>query len=149
MLQESFSKFEEKKKINEIYFNGQIYDAYSKIMDIMQEAKEELILIDRYADKSVLDMIRKIDVDVVLITKENNTLKQIDFDKYKKQYHNLKIIYTDTFHDRYFIIDHIIIYHCGASLNHAGSRTFSINLLEDEVVKKGLLDKIHKIRCVL
>lgn len=149
LLQESFSKFEEKKKINEIYFNGQIYDAYSKIMDIMQEAKEELILIDRYADKSVLDMIRKIDVDVVLITKENNTLKQIDFDKYKKQYHNLKIIYTDTFHDRYFIIDHIIIYHCGASLNHAGSRTFSINLLEDEVVKKGLLDKIHKIRCVL
>ena len=94
-------------------------------------------------------MIRKIDVDVVLITKENNTLKQIDFGKYKKQYHNLKIIYTDTFHDRYFIIDHIIIYHCGASLNHAGSRTFSINLLEDEVVKKGLLDKIHKIRCVL
>ncbi len=149
LLQESFSKFEEKKKINEIYFNGQIYDAYSKIMDIMQEAKKELILIDRYADKSVLDMIRKIDVDVVLITKENDALKQIDFDKYKRQYHNLKIIYTDTFHDRYFIIDHIIIYHCGASLNHAGSRTFSINLLEDEVVKKGLLDKIHKIRCVL
>ncbi len=57
LLQESFDKFEEKRKSNEIYFNGQIYDSYSKILDILKEAKKELIIIDNYADKSMLDMI--------------------------------------------------------------------------------------------
>lgn len=56
-LQTSFQKFEEKRKINEIYFNGQIYDAYSKIVDILKEAKKEIIIIDSYADKTILDMI--------------------------------------------------------------------------------------------
>ena len=56
-LQTSFQKFEEKQKINEIYFNGQIYDAYSKIVDILKEAKKEIIIIDSYADKTILDMI--------------------------------------------------------------------------------------------
>ena len=135
VLQESFSKFEEKRKINEIYFNGQIYDAYSKLIDIMKEAKEELVIIDSYADKSVLDMLSKIDVQVILVTKKNNLLKQIDIDKYNKQYHNLKIVYDNTFHDRYLILDNKKIYHCGTSLNHAGNRTFSINVLEDKIVK--------------
>ena len=52
LLQESFNKFEEKRKSNEIYFNGQIYDSYSKILDILKEANKELIIIDNYADKS-------------------------------------------------------------------------------------------------
>lgn len=146
LLQESFSKFEEKKRRNEIYFDGQIYDAYSKIIDIMREAKNELIIVDGYADKSVLDMISKIDIKVLLITKKNNLLKQIDIDKYNKQYDNLKVLYNDTFHDRYLIIDNKMFYHCGASINHAGSRIFSINILEDKVVKDSLLDKVNKIK---
>ena len=55
LLQDSFKKFEEKRKINEIYFNGQIYDAYSKMVDILNEAKKEIIIIDAYADKTILD----------------------------------------------------------------------------------------------
>ncbi len=145
LLQESFSKFDEKKKINEIYFNGQIYDAYSKFVDIMKEAKEKLVIVDSYADKSVLDMISKVYVQTTLITKKNHLLKQIDIDKYNKQYCNLKIVYDNTFHDRYLILDNKTIYHCGTSLNHAGSRTFSINLLEDKIVKDSLLGKISKI----
>lgn len=65
LLQESFSKFEEKKKVNEIYFNGQIYDAYSKILDIFKEAKSELIIINGYADKN--DIIRNIKIKIILI----------------------------------------------------------------------------------
>ena len=61
------------------------------------------------------------------------------------EYHNLKITYDDTFHDRYFILDKEIIYHCGASINHAGSKTFSINMLEDDLVKEALLEKIMKL----
>ena len=53
LLQESFDKLEENKKINELYFEGQIYDAYSKILDIFKIAKKELIIIDSYAEKQM------------------------------------------------------------------------------------------------
>ena len=145
LLQESFKKFEEKKITNEIYFNGQIYDAYSKIIDILRTAKEQIIIIDGYTDKSTLDIIRNVDVKTILITKRKSNLNDTDINKYNKQYHNLKIIYNETFHDRYIIIDNNIVYHCGASINHAGSRTFSINILEDNIVKNDLINNINKL----
>ncbi len=121
LLQESFKKFEDKKIINEIYFNGMIYDAYSKILDIMHEVTKELIIIDSYVDKTLLDMIRKIKVNVLLITKEKNNLSTLDISRYNEEYHNLKVIYDNTYHDRYIIIDSSIVYHLGTSINHAGS----------------------------
>ncbi len=141
-LQEAFKKLEEKKVNNEIYFNGQIYDAYSKIMDIFKRAKKELIIIDGYADKSVLDMIKNIHLPVTLICKNNCLLKPLDIKKYKVQYHNLTVKYDKTFHDRYFILDQETVYHCGASLNRIGYKTFSINLLLDIDIKNSLLKKI-------
>ena len=143
LLETSFEKLETKK--NEIYFNGQIYDAYSKILDIISEAKEEIIIIDGYADKSVLDMIRNTKVKVILIIKNCGNLKEQDILKYQEQYDNLHLIYDSTFHDRYIILDKKVFYHCGASLNHAGSKTFSINTLEDEMVQKLLIDKIGEL----
>lgn len=145
LLQQSFSKLEEKRKVNEIYFNGQIFDAYSKIVDIMSEAKEELIIVDGYADKIVLDMIKNLKCQVILITKRNALLKPLDVEKYNSQYTNLQIIYSNTFHDRYFILDKQVVYHCGASLNHAGSKTFSINILEDDVLKKSLITNVENL----
>ena len=143
LLETSFEKLETKK--NEIYFNGQIYDAYSKILDIISEAKEEIIIIDGYADKSVLDMIRNTKVKVIFIIKNCGNLKEQDILKYQEQYDNLHLIYDSTFHDRYIILDKKVFYHCGASLNHAGSKTFSINTLEDEMVQKLLIDKIGEL----
>ena len=143
LLETSFEKLETKK--NEIYFNGQIYDAYSKILDILSEAKEEIIIIDGYADKSVLDMIRNTKVKVILIIKNCGNLKEQDILKYQEQYDNLHLIYDNSFHDRYIILDKKVFYHCGASLNHAGSKTFSINTLEDEMVQKLLIDKIGEL----
>ncbi len=145
LLQESFAKFEEKKKDNEIYFNGQIYDAYSKIMAILKEAHDNIIIIDNYADKVVLDMIRNLKIDVTIICKSNGLLKGIDINKYQQQYNNLKVIYSNNFHDRYIILDQNIIYHCGASLNYAGSKTFSINKLEDKFVKDSLMKYVLAI----
>lgn len=139
------SKIEEKEKVNEIYFNGQIYSAYSKLLDIMIEAKQKLIIIDRYADKTVLDMISRLKTKVILIVKQNGLLKELDIKKYQEQYHNLEIVYDDTFHDRYILIDDKKMYHCGASINHAGNRTFSINLLEDKFVKESLLQKVQNL----
>lgn len=146
---EVFDKLEEKNLKNEIYFEGQIYQAYSKIVDILSEAKKEIVLIDSYADKTTLDIISKIQVQITLITKSKNNLKQIDVDKYKSEYSNLNIVYNDTFHDRYFILDNHIVYHCGASLNHAGSKTFSINKLEDELVIDLLINKVNQINIKL
>ena len=143
LLETSFEKLETKK--NEIYFNVQIYDAYSKILDILSVAKEEIIIIDGYADKSVLDMIRNTEVKVILIIKNCGNLKEQDILKYQEQYDNLHLIYDTTFHDRYIILDKKIFYHCGASLNHAGSKTFSINTLEDEMVQKLLINKIGEL----
>ena len=145
LLQESFDKFKENKVVNEIYFDGQIYDAYSKILDIFNDAKNKLIIIDAYSDKNTLDIIKKLNIDVVIITSFKSNLKDIDIDKYNSQYGNLKVIYNDSFHDRYFILDKSIVYHCGTSLNYIGKKTFSINKIEDDFVIESLIEKIDII----
>ena len=137
-----FNRFEPKENL---YLKGQIYDAYSRIIDIFNLAKEELIIIDSYADKTLLDMISKFKVKVILITKDSERLSELDIEKYNCQYNNLKVIRNNTFHDRYFIIDKKEIYHSGSSINHAGNGTFSINKLEDDFVIKTLLNKIGGI----
>ena len=144
LLQESFKKFDEKKVVNEIYYKGQIYDAYSRILDILNEANEEVIVIDRYVDKTILDMIRNIKVRVILITKENNKLSKLDITKYNTEYDNLKVIYSDDYHDRYFILDRSTVYHCGTSVNNAGSRLFSINVLTDRFIIDSLIEEVTK-----
>ena len=138
-----FSKFD--KDSEYLYLPGQIYDAYSKVLDIFKESKEELIIIDSYADKNLLDIIKELKVKVIIITKENNKLSKLNIEKYNKQYNNLKVIYDDTFHDRYFILDNKTVYHCGASINGIGKKTFSINKLEDDIIKETLLKTFANI----
>ena len=87
-------------------------------------------------------MIRNIDVKVILITSNKSKLNSIDIAKYNMEYSNLELRYDDTFHDGYIIIDKSTIYHLGASINQAGSKTFSINILEDEIVKDVLIQNI-------
>ena len=143
LLQTAFQKFVEKK--NEIYFSGQTFDAYSRIVGIIKNAKKELIIIDRYADISLLDIIKKINCQVILITKKNCNVNSLDIKKYNTQYHNLTIYYNDSFHDRYFILDKETIYALGTSINYAGTRTFCINILDDVPIKQSLIENINKI----
>ena len=142
LLKELFQTSKEKKKINEIYFNGQIYDAYSKIQEIFSSAKKELIIIDGYADNTILDIVKRLNINVIIITKSNNLLTKQDVEKYNKQYHNLRVLYDNTYHDRYFIIDNDILYHCGASINRIGYKTFSINLINDKTICNLLMSTI-------
>ena len=145
VLENSFQKLEEKKKVNEIYFDGQIYDAYFKIQEIFKEAKKELIIIDGYADNTILDIIKRLKVNVIIVTKPNNLLTKQDVFKYNKQYNNLKVIYDNSFHDRYFILDGKTVYHCGASINRIGYKTFSITLIGDMDVCKILINRVKQI----
>ena len=146
LLQEAFDKLEEKEVNSKIYFNGQIYDAYSNILNIFKDAKESLIIVDGYADNTILDIIRRLKIKIVIITKKDNLLTKQDIEKYNNKYNNLKIVFNNTFHDRYFIIDDEIVYHCGTSINRIGYKTFSINLISDKNIKKSLMNEI-KILC--
>ncbi len=138
-LEETIEKMNEKEKINSIFYEGQIYDAYSKIINILSLAKSNIIIIDSYADNTMLDIISKIDKDVILIC-TNKILKKIDLSKYNKQYSNLKVVYNNSFHDRYFILDNNILYHCGASINCLGYKVFGINKIEDDIIKDKLIN---------
>lgn len=145
LLENSFEIINQEKEVNEIYFDGKIYDAYSKIIDIFNESKNELIIIDRYADKTILDMIKNIKCKVVIITSIKSKLTELDIKKYNSTYNNLTIIYDETYHDRYFIIDGNKIYHSGNSVNHIGYRKSSINVLEDKNVKNSIINDIKNI----
>ena len=144
LLQESFSKLEEKEKINHIFYEGQIYDAYSLLIDIFKGAKKEIIIIDNYADKSILDMITNLNVKVTIVTRKFNLLKDIDIKKYNRQYHNLKVIYSDKFHDRFIILDKKVLYHSGASYKDLCNKCFAINKIEDNEYLKNILKKIKE-----
>ena len=141
LLEESFSKLEEKEKINHIFYEGQIYDAYSLLIDIFKGAKEEIIIIDNYADKSILDMITNLNVKVTIVTRKFNLLKDIDIKKYNRQYNNLKVIYSDKFHDRFIIIDRTDLYHSGASYKDLGNKCFGINKIKDDEYLENILIK--------
>ena len=116
-----------------------------KYQKYLKPQKKELIIIDRYADTTVLDMIKKLKVKVILVTKRNGLLTNQDIERYNSQYNNLEVVYSDDYHDRYFVIDKKEVYHCGASINHAGSRTFSINKWEDKKVCNNFIDNINNI----
>ncbi len=140
ILQESFDKMILKEKNNHIFFEGQIYDAYSKIIDILNLAYSNLIIIDNYLDKSMLDIISNCKVTVILITADK--LNNIDTAKYRKQYNNLHIIINKSFHDRFIIINKTILYHLGSSLNSIGYKCFAITKIDDKDILREILKKL-------
>ena len=137
-LQIAFDKFKEK---DEIYLNTNELDAFQEIINICKQAKQELIIIDRFIESDIFSLIKRIKCNVILITSKNSKLSNKEMDKYD----NLKVYYNDTFHDRYIIVDKNTIYHSGNSINHIGFRKSSINLLNDTNIKKTILDDINKI----
>ncbi len=116
-----------------IFFNGQIYDSYSLIIDIIKTAKNKILIIDNYIDDSILKMLSKKnkDVEVIILTSQNSNISKLDINKYNKQYPTLKVAKTNKFHDRFIVIDNKELYHCGASLKDLGKKCFAINKMED------------------
>ena len=142
LLQESFDKLNTKESNNHIFYEGQIYDSYSLLIDILSKAKKEIIIIDNYAGKKLFDIIKNINVKVKIYT-EN--IDNISKEKYEKQYNNLEIINTHIFHDRFIIIDNKELYHSGASFKDLGKKCFAITKIEDNSILKELLNKLKKI----
>ena len=145
-----FNKFDRKEDLkNKLFFDGEIYDAYSLLVDIIIKADKNIIVIDNYVDKVTLDILakKKINVVVLLITDENKSklLTKTDIKKFNSEYPLLQIKYTNTFHDRFIIIDDKELYHLGASLKDLGKKVFAISKIEDKYYLKLL---INMIKCL-
>ena len=134
-------KLSSKEVNNHIFYEGQIYDAYSLLINILNQSKREIIIIDNYASKELFDIIKDINKNITIITKN---IDEILIKKYKKQYNNINIIKNDMFHDRFIIIDNEILYHSGASFKDLGNKCFSINKIIDKDILDRLLTEIRK-----
>lgn len=138
------NKDEDKQRL---FFDGQIFDAFSFMVSIVKKANKDIILIDNYVNVETLDILakKKEMVNVQIITSKNTKLTQFDIDKFNAQYPTLTLNFTDKFHDRFFIIDHSTAYHIGASIKDAGKKCFGVNLINDHWLLDILLTKLSSI----
>ena len=127
-----------------IFFNGQIWDSYSFILNIIKQAKNKITIIDNYIDDSILDMLSKKQegVDVIILTSNNSNILKLDVRKFNKEYPTLKVSRTSKFHDRFIIIDNKELYHCGASLKDLGRKCFGISKIEESEYLESITEKI-------
>ncbi|MBU4351917.1 MAG: ORF6N domain-containing protein [Nanoarchaeota archaeon] len=125
-----------------IFFNGQIFDAYSFVSDLIRSANKSILLIDNYVDDSVLTLFskRKKDVSVTIYTKEITKQLKLDLDKFNSQYQKIEIKEFKESHDRFLIIDNKEMYHIGASLKDLGKKWFAFSKFDKEVFN--LLNKL-------
>ena len=137
---EVFNQLQLEENIKQkIFFEGQIYDAYSIIVDIIKKANKKILIIDNYIDDSVLKMLTKKskNVEAVILTSDKSNIQQIDIQKFNKEYPILKVAKTNKFHDRFIVIDNKEMYHLGASIKDLGKKCFGINKIEDmEIIEK-------------
>ena len=135
-----FDQLQHEENIKQkIFFEGQIYDAYSLIIDIIKKANKKILIIDNYIDDSILKMLtkKKNNVEVVILTYDKSNIQQIDIQKFNKEYPILKISTTNKFHDRFIVIDKKEMYHLGASIKDLGKKCFGINKIEGlDIIEK-------------
>ena len=114
-----------------IFFDGQVYDAYSFVSDLIKTAKDEIILIDNYIDDSILTMFSKIpNIKVSIFTNSISKQLKLDFEKYSKQYDNISLNTFKDSHDRFLILDKKEVYHIGASLKDLSKKWFAFSKID-------------------
>ena len=128
-----------------IFFDGQIFDAYVFVADLIKSAKTSLVLIDNYVDESVLILLSKRDNNckVTIYTKTISKQLQLDLKKYNEQYSPIEINILKDTHDRFLIIDDMSVYHIGASLKDLGKKWFAFSKFDKEALM--LLDKLEEV----
>ena len=140
ILQDTFKQF--KPKNNHIFLEDQVYDAYSLFLDILNQSKKEILIIDNYASKELLDTLKKIDKKIIIVSKNiDEVLKK----KYEVQYNNITFINDNSFHDRFIMIDRKKLYHCGSSFKDLGKKCFGINKIEEVDVIDKMISKVNSV----
>ena len=145
-LEEVFNHIATNTEVKQnVFFDGQIYDAFSFIVELVKKAKKEIILIDNYVDVNTLNILCKKNqgVDAVIATAGKGNLSTKDITKFNAQYPELSVKTTTDFHDRFLIIDKIEVYHIGASIKDAGKKSFGITKIEDEDLVNSLVNKVR------
>ncbi len=138
-FEEIFKALESDKLHSEkgIFYDGQIFDAYTFISDIIRSAKISIILIDNYVDYTVLTLLGKRgqSVTATIYTKNISNQLQLDLQRYNSQYPSIDLHTFAQAHDRFIIIDGTELYHIGASLKDLGKKWFAFSRMDIEVAK--------------
>ena len=125
-----------------IFYDGQIFDAYLFVSDLIKSAKHSLVLIDNYVDESVLYLFskRNVNVSTTIYTQKISTKLKLDLEKHNAQYETIDVKEFKQSHDRFLIIDNTDIYHFGASLKDLGKKWFAFSKFE-----KGAVEMLGKL----
>ena len=128
-----------------IFFEGQIYDAFSLLTELVSNAEKEITLIDNYVDIGTLNILAKKreNVMVHIYTVKKTRLSEADVNNFNQQYSAIEMHYTDEFHDRFLIIDNDLAYHIGASIKDAGKKCFAINKIEDKMTTESIVERLQ------
>ena len=133
-FEQIFNALEDKsiKPKQGIFYNGQIFDAYVFVSDLIKSAKKSILLIDNYIDESVLQLFtkRKKNISVTIYSKNITKILKQDLEKHNQQYNPIIIEKFSKAHDRFLIIDNTIVYHFGASLKDLGKKWFAFSKME-------------------
>jgi hypothetical protein len=130
-----------------IFFEGQIFDAYVFVADIIKKAKTDIILIDNYVDETVLTLLAKrlSKVKATIYTKTISKQLQLDVDKHNSQYPAIAIKNFTNSHDRFLIIDQQELFHLGASLKDLGKKWFAFSKMDS--LTADVLAKLKGVKC--
>lgn len=130
-----------------LFFEGQIYDAFSRITSIIRKAEKSIRLVDNYVDLSTLNILSKKNpgISVPIYTKSETHLTKKDVEVSNKQYPVLTVKHTDLFHDRFLILDDSEVYIIGASIKDAGKKCSGLILIDDNSFKRDLIGKLNGI----
>ena len=143
-IEQIFDKLEEQSVIpkQNIFFDGQIFDAYRFVAGLIKSAKKEIVLIDNYVDETVLTMLDKRgpSVKATIYTKQVSTQFQLDINRHNAQYPRIEVQAFNKAHDRFLIIDEKV-YHIGASLKDLGKKWFAFSLMQD-ITPQDLISRI-------
>ena len=137
---------EHEESNQKIFYDGQIFDAFSFLADVIRHAKQEIVLIDGYIDVVTLNILAKKNagVDVFAYTLPSARISTQDINNFNAQYPTLTVKRTTAFHDRFMIIDGVEGYHIGASLKDAGKKCFGINKIEGADDVKDIMKKAQQ-----
>lgn len=129
-----------------VFFNGQTFDAYVFVAELIKKAKNDIILIDNYVDETVLTLLakRNKNVTVTIYTKNISKQLQLDLNKYNSQYPEIQVVEFTDAHDRFIILDKVELYHLGASLKDLGKKWFAFSKMEG--ITEVILTNLTKIK---
>ena len=139
-INQLFDMFDPKEITKEyLFFENQLFKSHYVLNKIFESAKEEIIIVDNYADKELLMYLSTLQKSIKIISKNMDDLL---IAKYEKEFNNIEFIRKDIFHDRFIILDRKKLFSCGSSFKDLGKKCFAINLMEDKIILNELLNKI-------